>query len=82
MLFYPFEEGLYKPAMFVKPGKIQISSIHYIKVERENGNHIQEIEIVHFAIRDVNKIRDRGFSNHPYVQLNSSFYFTELCSRV
>ena len=57
----------------VKPGKVQITSIHHVERTRLDHQDVQHIDVVHFAVADVDKGRNGPAQVQQGVQLDGGF---------
>ncbi len=57
----------------VKPGKVQITTIHHVERPRLDRQDVQHIDVVHFAVADVDKGRNGPTQIQQGVQFDSGF---------
>gem|GEM_PF-1961376 len=57
----------------VKPGKVQITPIHHLERPRLDRQDVQHLDVVHFAVADVDKGRNCSAQVQQGVQFDSGF---------
>ena len=65
----------------MQAGEIDVASIHDVDGARFGEQHIERMNIVQFAVRDVNETRNIATQVEQRVHLHRCFGRPEMCSR-
>lgn len=57
----------------VEPGKIEIAAVHYVECARFCGHDVQDVDVMHLAVADVNERWDAAPQIQQRVHLGGRF---------